>query len=45
MVSFTTPENNLMPAFIEAVKAQATVGEIHDALREVWGEYTEPKYL
>ncbi len=32
---------NLMPPIIEAVKAYATVGEISDALREVFGEYTE----
>ena len=40
-----TVENNLMPAFVEAVKSYATVGEIHKALREVWGEYTEAKFL
>ncbi|QTA38139.1 methylmalonyl-CoA mutase family protein [Thermosipho ferrireducens] len=32
---------NLMPYIIEAVKAYATVGEISNALREVFGEYTE----
>jgi len=35
-----TPEN-LMPAFIEAVEAYATVGEISDRLRRVYGEYRE----
>jgi methylmalonyl-CoA mutase, N-terminal domain len=30
---------NLMPAIIEAVKAEATIGEICDALRDVFGEY------
>ena len=35
-----TPEN-LMPAFIEAVEAYATVGEISDRLRRVFGEYRE----
>jgi len=29
----------LLPPIVEAVKARATVGEISDALREVWGEY------
>jgi methylmalonyl-CoA mutase N-terminal domain/subunit len=29
----------LMPLIIDAVKARATVGEISDVLREVWGEY------
>jgi methylmalonyl-CoA mutase N-terminal domain/subunit len=33
---------NLMPLFIEAVKAYATLGEIMDVLRGVWGEYKEP---
>jgi len=31
--------DNLMPVIIEAVKAEATIGEICDALREVFGEY------
>jgi methylmalonyl-CoA mutase N-terminal domain/subunit len=33
--------NNLMPAIIEAVEANATVGEISDAMRRVFGEYQE----
>ncbi|MDO8568999.1 MAG: methylmalonyl-CoA mutase family protein [Dehalococcoidales bacterium] len=37
-----TPQNNLMPAAMEAVAAYATVGEFCDTLREVWGEYKEP---
>ncbi len=36
-----TPENNLMPAVIDAVRCYATIGEIADALREVWGEYRQ----
>lgn len=32
--------NNLMPAMMEAVKCYATLGEICDTLREVFGEYT-----
>ncbi len=35
-------DQNIMPALIEAVKAYATVGEIADALRDVFGEYREP---
>jgi len=31
-----------MPALIEVVKTYATVGEISDALRAVFGEYREP---
>jgi methylmalonyl-CoA mutase N-terminal domain/subunit len=34
-------EQNLMPAILEAVKAYATVGEISDAMRRVFGEYQE----
>ncbi|MBI1941760.1 MAG: methylmalonyl-CoA mutase [Acidobacteria bacterium] len=33
--------DNLMPAILAAVKAYATVGEISDALRNVFGEYQE----
>jgi methylmalonyl-CoA mutase N-terminal domain/subunit len=33
--------DNIVPAMIEAVKAKATLGEISDRLREVWGEYRE----
>jgi len=35
-------DQNIMPVLIEAVKAYATVGEITDALRDVFGEYREP---
>jgi methylmalonyl-CoA mutase N-terminal domain/subunit len=34
-------DQNLMPVILEAVKAYATVGEISDALRKVFGEYKE----
>lgn len=34
-------EENLMPTIIEAVKAYATLGEITDVLRKVYGEYKE----
>jgi len=36
------PNANTMPAIIEAVKVYATVGEISDALRDVFGTYQEP---
>jgi len=36
------PENCLIPPVREACKCYATVGEMCDALREVWGEYKEP---
>jgi methylmalonyl-CoA mutase N-terminal domain/subunit len=32
--------DNLMPPFMEAVKSYATLGEICDTLRDVFGEYT-----
>ncbi len=32
---------NLMPPIVEAVEANATVGEISDAMRHVYGEYHE----
>ena len=32
---------NLMPLILDAVRAYATVGEMCDALRDVWGEYEE----
>ncbi len=36
---------NLMPVLIDAAKAYATVGEISDALRDVFGEYREPSII
>jgi methylmalonyl-CoA mutase N-terminal domain/subunit len=36
-----TGTTNLMPPMLDAVRAYATVGEMCDALREVWGEYEE----
>ncbi len=35
----------LMPKILDAVRARATVGEIVGALREAWGEYTEPSII
>ena len=37
--SAATPRTPLMPLIVDAVRARATVGEISDALRAVWGEY------
>jgi methylmalonyl-CoA mutase N-terminal domain/subunit len=33
--------DNIVPVMIDAVKAQATLGEISDRLRDVWGEHRE----
>ena len=38
-------DENIMPVLIEAVKDYATVGEISNALRDVFGEYREPSIL
>ncbi|HET6563913.1 MAG TPA: methylmalonyl-CoA mutase family protein, partial [Xanthomonadales bacterium] len=35
-------QHNVMPAVVRAIKAQATVGEICDVLREVYGGYRAP---
>ena len=34
-------KDNLMPLILGAVKAEATLGEVSDALRDVFGEYRE----
>ena len=34
-------DENLVPLMMDAVKQSATLGEISDALRRVWGEYRE----
>jgi methylmalonyl-CoA mutase, N-terminal domain len=36
-----TTAENLMPRILDAARAYATVGEMCDALRDVWGEYEE----
>jgi len=36
---------NLLPFILDAVKASATVGEIANVLRSVWGEHTETLVL
>jgi methylmalonyl-CoA mutase N-terminal domain/subunit len=36
---------NLMPFLVEAVKADATLGEIMDLFRQVYGVYQEPVVL
>ena len=36
------PKVNTMPLLLDCVKAYATVGEISDALRDVFGTYQEP---
>jgi len=36
---------NLMPHILEAVRANGTLGEICDVLRDVFGEYREPPFI
>jgi methylmalonyl-CoA mutase, N-terminal domain len=35
-------QENMIPAMLDACRAEATLGEICDALRAEWGEYREP---
>ena len=42
MADVARGEGNLIPPMLEAVRAEATLGEICDALRAVWGTYAEP---
>jgi methylmalonyl-CoA mutase N-terminal domain/subunit len=42
MVEVGRTEANMIPAMLDAVRAEATLGEICDALRAEWGQYTEP---
>jgi methylmalonyl-CoA mutase N-terminal domain/subunit len=38
----TAGEANLVPLILDAARAEATLGEICGAMRDVWGEYREP---
>ncbi|TWJ14617.1 methylmalonyl-CoA mutase N-terminal domain/subunit [Stackebrandtia albiflava] len=42
MLEVARTDANLIPAMLDAVRAEATMGEICDVLREEWGEYREP---
>ncbi len=42
MVDVARTDENMIPAMLDAVRAEATLGEICDALRAEWGTYTEP---
>jgi methylmalonyl-CoA mutase N-terminal domain/subunit len=41
LASAATSTGSLMPLLIDAARAYATVGEMCDTLRQVWGEYVE----
>jgi isobutyryl-CoA mutase large subunit len=42
MVDVARTSDNIVPAMLEAARAEATLGEICDALRGEWGDYREP---
>src|SRR3954463_7737114 len=42
MLDVARTEGNMVPAMLEAARAEATLGEICDTLREEWGSYMEP---
>jgi methylmalonyl-CoA mutase N-terminal domain/subunit len=42
LVEVARTDGNMIPAMLDAVRAEATLGEICDALREEWGVYREP---
>ncbi len=42
MVDHARGSRNMVPAILAAARVEATLGEICDALRGVWGTYTEP---
>jgi methylmalonyl-CoA mutase N-terminal domain/subunit len=42
MVAVARTDENLLPAMLDAARAEATLGEICDALRAEWGVYREP---
>ncbi|MGB9378388.1 MAG: methylmalonyl-CoA mutase family protein [Mycobacteriales bacterium] len=41
MVAAARTDDNVIPAMLDAVRAEASLGEICDALRAEWGMYTE----
>jgi methylmalonyl-CoA mutase N-terminal domain/subunit len=42
MVADAAADRNVMPAMLDAVRAEATMGEICGAFKPLWGEYREP---
>ncbi len=42
MVDMARRDENVIPPMLTAVRAEATLGEICDAFRPLWGEYREP---
>ena len=42
MIKVARTTGSMIPPMLEAVRAEATLGEICDALRAEWGAYVEP---
>ena len=42
LVDVARTDGNMIEPMLEAVRVEATLGEICDALRAEWGEYREP---
>ncbi|MBD0292423.1 MAG: methylmalonyl-CoA mutase [Jiangellaceae bacterium] len=42
IVQLARSDDNIIPAMLDAVRAEASLGEICDALRAEWGVYMEP---
>jgi methylmalonyl-CoA mutase N-terminal domain/subunit len=45
LAEVSNTDENVMPQVIEAVKARATVGEICDVWRNIWGEYRPKEFV
>ena len=42
MVEDAKADRNTVPAILDAARAEATLGEICNAFKPLWGEYREP---
>jgi methylmalonyl-CoA mutase N-terminal domain/subunit len=42
MVADAEADRNVIPAMLDAIRAEATLGEICEAFKPLWGEYREP---
>jgi methylmalonyl-CoA mutase N-terminal domain/subunit len=42
MIKVARTDGNMIEPMLAAARAEATLGEICDALRAEWGEYVEP---
>jgi methylmalonyl-CoA mutase N-terminal domain/subunit len=42
MLEVARTSDNMVPAMLDAVRAEATLGEVCDTLRGEWGVYREP---